>query len=398
MQISGPILWSTTSILGAYTVGTLAFVGRRVGEADRAGAAAGLRASLGLALVLGAGAAVGGVALIDALHQVLFSGAGPAVHASSRAYLEVALPAVVPYLVSFTASLALQAAGDTRRPFLVAALGNVLNVPLTLALVFGLGPAPELGSRGAALATSASLVLQSVVLLGLLARREGRLTWRGRGGERDALRRMLRVASASVGERVLQHAGYLSYVAMIGTLGATAMAANQALLSSESVVFLSADGFGIATAAVVAQRLGAGRRHAASVALRAGAGLAAASLGAVGVAFVLGPDLLLGLFTSSREVRDVAGPCLVVAAVAAPVLGAAVVHADALRGAGATRAALAVTFFGGVVVRVGATALLVFGLALGLLGAWLASTADWALRLLCFARIAAGTRWRKRRV
>ncbi|MEM1417806.1 MAG: MATE family efflux transporter [Myxococcota bacterium] len=394
MQINGPLLWAATSVLGAFTVGTVAWIGRRTGEGDAPGAAAGLRASVGLALAFGIAAGAVLLAGLGGVHAGLFPEAGEAVYASSRAYLGVALPALPLYLLSLTAGLALAAAGDTRTPFVVALVGNLLNAALTWALVFGRLGLPELGSRGAALATALALAVQCVLLLGLLAGPARALSWRGRGGEREALRRMLGVAGASFGERTLQHAGYLVYVTMIGQLGETAMAANQALLSIESVAFTSADGFGIATAAVVAQRLGARAPLSAAAALRAGTRLAALGLAGLGLLFLLLPETLLRAFASDASVVALGVPCLVLAAFAAPLMGAAVVHADAFRGAGATRAALIVTFVGGVVVRVGLTALLAFGAGLGLFGAWIASTADWAVRLGAFAWLARGTGWR----
>lgn len=205
---------------------------------------------------------------------------------------------------------------------------------------------------------------------------------------------MLRVAGPSLGERAIQHTGFLGFVAMIGALGPGAMAANQALISIESIVFLSADGFGIAAAALVAQRLGAGLPDHAERAGLAAAKLTVVVLSGVGVIYVAIPELLLRAFTSDADIVALGAPCLHAAAIAAPLMGAGVVFSEALRGAGATREALLVTFVGGLAVRLTVTAVLVFVLRWGLLGVWLGSTVDWGLRALLGWRIFRRGRWR----
>ncbi|MCA9613375.1 MAG: MATE family efflux transporter [Sandaracinus sp.] len=246
MQISSPVVWSTYSLLSAFTVGTVAVVGRRIGGGDRSGANAALRASLGLATCLGLLVTLATPLLLPLVLNGLFPDAGPAVHGEATGYLSVALRTMPLTLVSFTAAVALQAAGDTRTPFLVAAAGNVVNVAATWALVFGELGFPSLGARGAAIGSALAFGFETLALLAVLARASGRVSWRGLGGEREASRRIARVATPSLGERGLQHIGFLGFVAMIGALGPEAMAANQALISIESIVFLSADGFGIA--------------------------------------------------------------------------------------------------------------------------------------------------------
>lgn len=393
MQISSPVVWSTYSLLAAFTVGTVALIGRCVGGGDHAGASAALRASLGAAGLLGF--VVTGLTSVS-LPLVLFGlfpDAGPAVHAEASGYLGVALRTMPLTLVSFTAAVALQAAGDTRTPFGIAAAGNLVNVGATWALVFGELGLPSLGARGAAIGSALAFGLETVALLAVLGRRHGKLTWRGRGNERDALRRILRVSGPSLGERAIQHAGFLGFVAIIGSLGPTAMAANQALISIESIVFLSADGFGIAAAALVAQRLGAGQpAHAKSAGLAA-ARLTALVLAGVGLVYVALPDLLLRAFTADPNIVSLGTPCLYAAAAAAPLMGGGVVFSEALRGAGATREALLVTFAGGLVVRLAVTATLVFVLEQGLFGVWLGSTVDWGLRAWLGWRVFRGGRW-----
>ncbi len=398
MQISGPIVWSLFSVISAFAVGSVALVGRAVGARDERLATAATRASLGFAGLCGLLAAVLGVLLIPVI-LAAFPESGEAVQGEGRAYLEVAFFAMPFGLLSLTAASALQAAGDTKTPFYVAAAGNLLNILVSYVLVFGAFGAPELGARGAAIGSAAALALQAVVLLGWLRSGRGRLDVRARGGERDALRRVLRISGPALAERLVQHVGFLGFVMMVGYLGWRAMAANQALISLEAISFLSADGLGIAAAAVVAQRLGSRDAELAKLGARVATWMGVGLLSAAGLMFVAIPELLLRAFTDDAGLVALGVPCLLVAAAAQPFMGAAIVSSQALRGAGETRVAFVVTLVGGLLVRLGATYLFAFELDLGLVGVWLGSTCDWIVRAVILSIVTARSRrWLERAV
>lgn len=393
MQISGPVVWSTFSLLSAFSIGTVALVGRAVGGRDRALATAATRASLGLSIGAGALAAVLGLAALPAIPAV-FPSAGADVHAAANAYLVVVMPGMIPLLVSITASAVLAAAGDTRTPFVIGVIGNAINVGINWLLIFGNLGAPELGAQGAAIGSLAAAIVQAVVLVAWLGREGAVAGWRGRGGEADAIRRIVRISIAGFAERIAQHVGYFGYVAVIGALGATAMAANQALISIEAICFMSADGFGIAAAAIVAQRLGARRPGEAVLGAQVATAMAVALLGACGVVFLLAPELLLRAFSDDDAIVRTGLPVMWVAAAAQPFMAVAVVLGESLRGAGDTRSALVVSLVGGLVVRVCATWWLALEMGLGLPGVWLGSTIDWIVRSVLYALIFLRGRWR----
>lgn len=422
MQISGPLTWSLLSVSGAFAVGVVALVGRAVGARDRRLATAALRAGLGLAVLLGGAAAVALAVGVDGV-LAAFGAASAEVRAASRGYLLTLAPGVPLLLCVGVAASALQAAGDTRTPFLIAGAGNVVNALLDWALVFGAWGAPQMGAAGAALGTVVAMTLQAGGLLLVLSRRDAAVCLRAPtearapaearpagaarqtrvarafgAAERDALARMLRVSGPAFAEKFVQHAGFFGYVTLIGALGPLVMAANQAMVSLESVCFLSADGFGVAAAAVVAQRLGAGDAEGAAFAARVATALGAGALGTLGLLFVALPAPLLEAFTPDGNVVRTALPAMWVAAVAQPFMAVGVVLGQAVRGAGATRAALVVTLTGGLVVRLIATWLLAHVAGLGLVGVWLGSTCDWAVRTALFALVWRSGGWARARV
>ncbi|MDQ3037704.1 MAG: MATE family efflux transporter, partial [Myxococcota bacterium] len=309
-----------------------------------------------------------------------FPDAGESVREQAGAYLSVILPSLPLLLVASMMAAVHQAAGDTRTPLFVAIAANVVNAGANWVLIFGELGAPALGARGAAIGSVLALAVECVVLGALLWRGRGAISMRGRGGERAQLRRMTKVALPAVLERVFQHAGFLVYVGLIGALGPLAMAANQTLIGIEAIAFLSADGFGIAAASIVAQRLGAGRPDDAARAAKAALAMGVAALSSCGVVFLLAPRLLASAFSPDADIVEAVVPCLAVAAVAQPFMACAVVLGETLRGAGATRATLVITMIGGLVVRLGATWLFAFELELGLIGVWLGSTVDWMVR------------------
>jgi len=393
MQISGPIVWTSVSLLSAVTVGTIALVGRAVGAEDRQLATAAARGSLIFAAVVGLVVTVVGLLALP-LILMLFPAAGADVRAASEGYLTVFLPTMPFFLLSFTGAAILTAAGDTKTPFVVAALGNVINVALNWVLIFGRYGAPELGAQGAAVGSAAAMAFQAVALTAFLSRQNGRVTFRGDVPWRDALKRMLKVAAPSAAERAVQQAGFLGFVMMIGALGATAMAANQALVSIEAICFLSADGFGVAAAAVVAQRLGGQRPEDANTAAKSATLFAVIALSAYAVLVLLIPEVLLSGFTDDATIIAAGLPVMLLLAAAQPFMATGIVLSQSLRGAGETRAPFVVMVVCGLVVRLAATWLFAFPLGYGLWGVWIGSTIDWVLRAALLAWVFWRGRWR----
>ncbi len=392
MQISGPLVWSISSTLGAFSIGSVALVGRTIGSGERNVAAATARSSLLLALGIGVAMSVLSLVGLDGILALLGTG-DTTVQATAASYLKIVLPAMPLLLLSMVSAAMLQAAGNTRTPFLVALLANAVNAVVDYALIFGHWGAPEMGVRGAAIGSAFALTLNASILLIILARRDSVLTLRGWGGERAALTRLLRVSFPAFGERCVQHLGYLGFITMIGALGSIAMAANQALISIESICFLSADGFGVAAAAIVSQRLGAKRPDESAFGAWIATALAIGLLSLCGFAFVLIPHLLLAAFSPDSRIISAGVPCLYVAAVAQPFMAISTVLAQGLRGAGDTKTAFYVSLAGGLVVRLCATYLLAFTLGLGLVGVWLGSTCDWIFRSLILLMVFRRAQW-----
>jgi len=403
MQISTTIAWTLVSLFSAVAVGTTALVSRCIGQGDRRGAALATRVSLGLGALGGTAVSLLLVIADGALLAALFPRVDPTVLAEAERYLAIALLALPIALVETVAAAALQAAGDTRTPLVAASMANVANLAVSTLLIFGWGPIPALGVAGAAIGSAVAFTFQAVLLGRVLRRPDGPLpvdlARDATPRERQAMmRRLWRVSGPATGEKVLYHSGYLAYVAIIALLGATAMAANQALISIEAFSYQTAEGFGVAAGALMGQRLGQGRTEEAARSCGTAAALAVLAVSGLSLLFLGVPRQLLSLFSEDPAVVQQGIAPLTVAALSQPVMAFAVVVTMALRAAGATRVVLVTTFGCAVVVRLIATWLFAMGLDLGLLGIWLGSSVDWLVHAAVLGAVLLGGRWRRIRV
>lgn len=387
MQLAGPVEWSVLSVFLAFEVGTLARVGKLVGQGNRTQARRAAIVSMGLALVLGLGL-VALAPLVRAAIPHAAPHASPEVRRAATDYLEVTLVASPFAFLGAVCIATLQASGDTRTPLFIGSLANAVHIGTNRVLILGAFGIPALGARGAGISTALTFALETA--LGLLAlSRLGRpvslrRTKDSRAGSRRRygveLASIVRVGWPAMLERVVYHVGFLGYVGIIASLGDVSMAANQSLISVESVCFLSADGFGTAAASIVARRLGAGKRDEALAAAWLAARWAVLLLTTFGVLLLLTRTLWLPLFSSDLEVTRVGASTVPVLAFAQPFMATGIVLSQSLRGAGQTRVALLVSFAGALIVRLTFTWLFVLKLGLGLPGVWMGSTADWMVR------------------
>lgn len=387
MQIGGSIEWSIWSVFAAFEVGTIARVGRHVGARDPDAARRAARISLYAAAGMGSLLAVASPWLLELL-PLLARNASAAAVLEARAYLAVTIAASPLVFVATITVATLQAGGDTRTPLAIGIASNIVHVGLNFLLI-----AP-MGARGAGVSMAITFALQALLataaLLSLrrpVSLRRSPSSAEASSSEESETRALARIALPAFTERVLYHAGYIGYVLIIARLGDASMAANQSLISVESVCFLSADGFGIAAAALVAQKLGAGDDHAAERVAKIGARDALVALTIFGVAALLLRGVILPMFSRDPEVLRIGSAAMPVLAIAQPFMAVGIVLAQSLRGAGRTREALAVSVIGAVIVRLSATWLFAITLDLGLTGIWMGSTLDWFVRSLLLVAI-----------
>src|SRR5690554_5097747 len=153
-------------------------VAQAMGRGDAAGARRVIGTSATFFLALSLLVALAGLPLSRQLLQWMGTPAAALPHADG--YLKVIFLAV-PFLYMFTFLTAvLRGAGDSRTPFRFLMLVVALDVVLVPLFVFGVGPLPELGMTGAAVATVIANGISLAAMLLTLRHRRHPL-WIGRG-------------------------------------------------------------------------------------------------------------------------------------------------------------------------------------------------------------------------
>lgn len=301
-----------------------------------------------------------------------------AVSAQAGQYLGIAGYAILPALLVMVLKSYLAALERTQVVLWMTLAAVGLNVAVNWLLIFGNWGFPELGIRGAAIA-SLSVNIASGIALALyaaLATPEHTLFQRVWRPDWEAFGRVFRLGWP-IGMTNLAEVGlFAAATAMMGWLGTLPLAAHGIALQVASVVFMVHLGLSNAATVRAGQAFGRGD----GPGLRAGALVALAISGVVSlvavVLFLAVPEFLVGLFLSPAEPdRDgviALGVGLLAAAALFQVVDAAQVMAlGLLRGVQDTSVPLAIAAFSYWVIGVPASYVLGFMLGLGGGGVWL---------------------------
>lgn len=401
MQIAGPLNWTLYSLLTCYMVGSVATVARATGAEDEEGVRLYTAVSLRLAVTIGV-LAMGLVFILPFLLSCYESESlAQSALDGSYDYLSVVLLAYPLFSIGVTASSIMAATGDTRTPFFVGIVTNSVNMVLNYGLIFGHFGLPEWGIYGAAVATAASWACEALILGTLIVYGKkailGRLSmlwFFSRARRKEAMARIFKISIPTFGERLVFHLGFLIFAYLITTISTEAMAANQAVISIESLSFTTSTACGVAAAAIVGQQLGAKNPEAAEMGAMEAMKLALLLLGIASVIYLAAATPIVSLFTSDPEILRLGVTVLMICALEQPGLAVADVISQALRGAGDTRSPLIVTLCSTWFVRVSLTWLVVSVFEWGLIGVWYVTAIDWTLRATLVFWIFKRGRWK----
>ena len=354
-----------------FSYGLTPIVGARHGRGETAGIGRVVRAGLAAATLLAA-----------ALVGVLLAFWACLGHMGQPVEL---LPLMRPYLMVNIVSMPFvcwmnvfrqffDAIGHTKVTMWVLLGGNVMNILGNWLLIYGPGPAPELGLLGAGLSTLLSRAAMAAAFAALFfASRRYRAYSRGfRSGRagRAGLRRVGALGLPVALQMGMESAAFSLSAVLVGWVGTTALAAHQVMLTVSQLFYMVYYGMGAAVAVRVSYFSGQG--DTAAVRATAAAGFRIILLIACVVAvpiFMLRGQLSLW-FTDSREV------CSLVAATVVPLIayqfgdGLQCTFANALRGIAHVRPTMLIAFFSYFVVSLPLGWLLGIRLGLGLVGIW----------------------------
>ncbi len=386
--LGGQVSWFMFPIMMAVSIGVLAMVSRFVGAGDRRMAERVLEQGLYMAFLLGIPIMLFG--WFVGRDILIVMGAKGNVLSIAYRYLVVLFAFYPVRFVNFTLFSAIRGAGDTKTPMKLGIVMNIINAVMDYLLIYGKLGFPRLGPVGAAWASGIGITVSFVIALYLVA--SGRLilklepSWRFDTG---IAKRIMRIGIPTLIDRSLFSFYNFLYMSIVTRFGKIALSAHQVGLRIESIAYMPAFGFNVATSTLVGQNLGAKRPEDAEATVYEALKMIGAFMAGMALILIIFPRYLVMPFLSPSdpsysEVMHLAVIYLIIAAISEVPLGWMFVLSGALRGAGDTKSPMYVTAVSKLLFRIIPAYLLGFGFTLfghrfgglGVIGAWIAMTEE----------------------
>ncbi|MFC6863515.1 MATE family efflux transporter [Halomicroarcula sp. GCM10025817] len=281
------------------------------------------------------------LALLGASDQVLPGATG---------YLQVVSLGLTAMFGFFVFISLMRGAGDTVTPMLVMLGTVILNIVLDPFLIFGVGPFPELGVVGAAIATVFSRGLALVVGMTIMLRgdRGVRIRPRDMVPDGEYLTKLLRLGVPASLEGTGRALSVNAMLFIVGTFSVTVVAAFGVGIRVFSLVFMPAIAMDRGVETMTGQNLGAGRPDRAATANHFAAKVSFALLTALGLVTIFAAPTVVSVFSDDPDVVRIGADFLQWVAPTFGFIGIVRAYSGGFRGAGKTltAAALAVLMLG----------------------------------------------------
>jgi len=331
ISTAGFAVWMLLAVGEMIGVGLTAVAARRHGEGAHGLAAVASGTTLMLALIGGVVVGVVGWRLLPLLFAAMKT--PPEVTELGRRWLSTYLIGTPLVLGFFAAEATFRASGDTRTPLSLLLASVLVTLVLDPVLILGLGPAPAMGIAGAAVAAVGTRALVLAFGFGVLVRR--RLLrfvvrdWR-------AALTVFRIGAPTAANGIFFSLVYIGLTRITTRFGTASLAALGVGHKLEGLAYQVAVGFGLASAAIVGQNLGAGRPDRARSAGWLSARYACMAAAVPALSFLVMPETLVSVFSHDPGVIAAGASYLRIIALAEITMALEIVLEGSLGGAGFT--------------------------------------------------------------
>ena len=327
------------------SMATTAFVARRIGEKDPAGAAVAAVQAIALGILLAAVVSIAGIFYAPQLLAIM--GATPSVIRIGTTYTRILLGGSVTIFLLFLINAIFRGAGDAALAMRALWLANLINIVLDPCLINGWGPFPRLNVMGASVATTTGRGIGVVFQLWMLFGGQSRIRIHTHQIRVSGaiLWRLLRVSFTGILQFLIATASWTALVRLCATFGSVPVAGYTVAIKIFMFVILPSWGLSNSAATLVGQNLGAKKPERAEKAVYQTGRYTMAYMGSIAVVFLLFARQLAAFFTSDPAVQIVAADCLRFISVGNICYAWGMVLVQAFNGAGDTRTPSMINFF-----------------------------------------------------
>lgn len=344
----------TESVISiVYTLGfgvsmaATAVVARRIGEKDTEGAAHAGAQSILIGIAISVVLSITGVIFAPSILKIM--GAAPDVIKEGAPFARIMFASSLVIILLFLINGIYRGAGDAVMAMRSLWIASGINIILCPMLIYGYGPFPELGLKGAAIATvigrTTGVLYQCYHLFG--GKRIIHLVRRHFKWDTPVIKTLIEVAWPATSQFFIQSGSWIILAYLVSTTGSTnASAGYQVAIRNVVFFILPAWGLSNAAATLVGQNLGAKQPERASKSVLLTAKYNAIFMGVVMLLFLFFASPIMSIFTNEAEVHRYGVSALQIIGAGYIFYGIGMVMIQALNGAGDSKTPTIINLFG----------------------------------------------------
>ena len=340
---------SMVTIIYAIAIGlgtaTTSMVSRRIGEKNPKSASNAAFQAILTGLVISILIGMPGALFAERLLDMM--GASKNISGSMSGYTSIMMGGNVVIMMLFIINAIFRSAGDAALAMKVLWIGNIINIILDPCLIFGLGPFPEMGITGAAIATTigrGSAVLVQFYIL-FFGKKRIRLSVRELSVDFRVMVKLLKLSFGSIGQNLIGTTSWIALVRIISIFGSEVVAGYTIAIRIVFFTLLPSWGISNAAATLVGQNLGAKKPERAEKSVWVTGWVNMILLGIIGIILFLFPETFIRLFIDNENVIKSGILGLRIISIGFIAYGLGMVLVNSFNGAGDTSTPLKINIF-----------------------------------------------------
>jgi len=322
-----------------------AVVARRVGEKDVQGARVAAVQAIGLGVLVSI--LLGIVGIVYAKEILALMGGEPDLIEEGHGYTKFLIGGNITIMLLFLINAIFRGAGDASIAMWALALSNGLNIILDPIFIFGLGPIPEYGVMGAAIATNIGRGTAVLFQLGILffGWSKIRLTMENLVVDLKVMLNLVKVSLGGIAQFLIGTSSWVFLMRIMSEFGSEVLAGYTIAIRVIMFTLMPSWGMSNAAATLVGQNLGAQKPERAEISVWKTGKYNAYFMALVSLVYLIFAQDIISMFNASPNVVESGALCLQIIAIGYVFYAYGMVVTQAFNGAGDTKTPTKINFF-----------------------------------------------------